>query len=196
MRWSSTTRRGSASRVYRAASSVPVPARNGSAPLRAMFAALAVALFVTADLRAAPVEELFGIWMLDRSDVAAGANNQSGAGGDLAIWHTDTGIGLTWNHLPPAPVRRTFEFARGPAGGRLEVVRSDPRMAPGERVEARLAPDSLVVSIARDNGGAEREARYTIFVHDEGLVFDYRLRQGSQTLESATRRLRRLKVVM
>ncbi len=196
MRWSSTTSRGSADRVYRAASPVLDPARNGFAPLRAVIAALAVALFATAALRAAPVEELFGVWVLDHAGVAADANQTPGVTGDLAIWHTDAGIGLTWNRLPPDPGRRTFEFARGATGTRLEVVRSDPAMAAGERVEAWLESDRLVVSIVRDSSDAVRDSRYNIFVHNGRLVFDYRLRRGAATIEVATRQLRRLKVMM
>lgn len=195
-RSSSTTSRVSANRAYRTVSSVRVPARNGRVPLRAVFATLAIALFVTATLRAAPVEEIFGVWVLERAGVAAGANETPGAAGDLAIWHSDAGIGLTWNRLPPDPGRRTFEFARGATGTRLEVVSSDPAIAAGERIEAWLESDRLVVSFVHAGDGIERHARFNIFVHKGRLVFDYRLRQGEATLEVATRQLRRLKVVM
>ncbi len=196
MRWLSTTGRESANRAYGAAGSARTPARNGLPPLRAIFATLMFALFVAAGLWAAPVDEIFGVWVLDRAAEASSADDTPRADGDLAIWQTDAGIGLTWNHLPPDPVRRTFEFARGTADRRLEVVRSDPPLAPGEILEARLEPNRLVVNIARTSSGIEQYARYTLFVHDSRLVFDYRLHQGLVTLESATRQLRRLKVVM
>ena len=196
MRWSSITGHGSANRAYRVERSFRIPARNGTAPLRAAVVTLMVALFATSGLSAAPVEEIFGVWVLDRASDALNVDVSRRANGDLAIWQTDAGIGLSWGQLPPDLVRRTFEFARAPAGGRLEFVRSDPPLVPGERLEAQLQPDRLDVSIVRASGEVERRARYAFFIIDGRLVFDYRLLQGSLSIESATRQLRRLKVVM
>lgn len=196
MRWSSITGRGFANRAYRVEGSSRAPARSGTPPLRAAVFTFLVALFPTGGLPSAPVEEIFGVWVLDRASDSMNGDDTRRAKGDLAIWQTDAAIGLTWSRLPPDPVRRTFEFARSPADGRLEFVRSDPPLVSGERLEAQLEPDRFVVGIVRAGGEVERQARYAFFINEGRLVVYYRLLQGSLLIDSATRQLRRLKVVM
>lgn len=190
MRWSSITSRGFVNRAYRVAGRNQTPARNGLVSLRAVFACCICTLIQVASLQAASIEEFFGVWVLDRSGDAANPD------GKLAIWQTATGIGLTWNNLPPDRFRGTIELARGADQNRFDLVRSDPPLAAGERVEARLEPNRLVVSIVREGAADARLVQYALFIRDGRLVLDYRLRQGAITIESATQFLRRIKVIM